>query len=106
MRPTQRIFKDVETGKSFRLYSDETQSKYDLISESVEDHQNRSFELKSDNYAKSPERFYICAHSGVTVKVNGSKEVFLSQGTFYNIKEGEEITHKKYVGFDKFTKVN
>ena len=96
--PTQRVFKDVETGQDFRLYTDDTQSKYQLITEGGN---------KPTDYAKGTQvnGFYICAHTGVTIKINGSKEVSLPRGTFYNIKEDEVITHKKFIGFKKFTKV-
>ena len=92
---TQRTFKDVENNEVFALYMDNENHEYSLISEG------------SKKYAKGTEvnGFYICAHTGASIKINNSKIISLPMGTFYNLKENEVITHKKYTGFTKFTKV-
>jgi hypothetical protein len=94
MERTNRKFTDIEENEVFVLYKEKNDN-YRLISDG------------SEKYAKGTEvnGFYICAHCGVTIKINGKKQITLSMGTFYNLKEDEKITHKKYTGFDKFTKV-
>lgn len=90
---TKRSFKDVEDKEVFVLYT-ETNGDYALISDG------------SEKYAKGTQvnGFYICAHCGVSIKINNTKIVKLSQGEFYNLKEEEKITHKKFLGFKNFTK--
>lgn len=94
MERTRRSFKDVEDKEIFVLYTEEN-GRYRLISDG------------SEKFAKGTEvnGFYICAHCGVTIKINNSKIIKLDQGEFYNLKENEIITHKKYIGFKKFTKI-
>ena len=96
MTATNRIFTDIEDNEKFRLYVNETTHEYKL-----------ELEGKSEKYAQgtSVNGFYICAHCGVTLKINGKKQIYLPMGTFYNLKENEIITHKKFTGFKKFTKV-
>jgi hypothetical protein len=91
---TKRSFIDIEDKEVFVLYQESNDS-FRLISDG------------SEKYAKGTEvnGFYICAHCGVTIKINNKKQITLPMGTFYNLKENEVITHKKYTGFDKFTKV-
>lgn len=93
---TQRTFEDVETGEIFALYMHPETHEYKLISDG------------SNKLAAGAEvnGFYISAHSGITIKINGKRQMFIDRGQFYNLKEGETITHKKYVGFSKFTKAN
>lgn len=94
MERTNRSFKDVEDKEIFVLYTDEKE-RYRLISDG------------SEKFAKGTEvnGFYICAHCGVTLKINNSKIIKLDDGEFYNFKENEVVTHKKYIGFKKFTKI-
>ena len=96
MQATQRTFKDVETGYNFRLYTSQDASKYHLIAEGQHDKMADGCEVNG---------FYISSHTGVTIKINNSKLVKLNTGQFYNLKEDEKITHKKFVGFSKFTKI-
>jgi hypothetical protein len=95
MTPTNRTFKNVETNDVFRLFTSNDDSIYHLIHDGDE---NNAPGTRVNG-------FYISAHCAVDIKLNGSKIVHLPQGTFYNLKEGEAITHKKYPGFKKFTKV-
>lgn len=96
MQATQRTFKDVETGYNFRLYTSQDASKYHLISEGQHDKMADGCEVNG---------FYLSAHTPTDVKVNGSKIVKLDRGEFYNLKEGERVTHRKFCGFSKFTKI-
>ena len=49
--------------------------------------------------------FYICAHTPVIIKTNKGNQIKLSTNNFYNLKQDEIITHKKYDGFLRFTKI-
>jgi uncharacterized membrane protein YfhO len=92
---TQRSFKDVETKEIFCLLMDDETKDFKLVSDG------------SEVFAKGTEvnGFYICAHTDVTIKINNSRQIKLNRGTFYNLKENEKITHKKFTGFSRFTKV-
>lgn len=94
LQKTQRSFKDVESSEIFNLFMDSDTHEFKLISDG------------SKKYAKRTEvnGFYICAHTSCTIKINGKKQVELPMGKFYNLKEGEKITHKKYCGFKRFSK--
>lgn len=96
MQPTQRTFTDIETNYKCRLYTSADASKYHLI-----------YEGQPEKIADGSEvnGFYICAHSPVTIKTNKGKQIKLAINSFYHLKEGEKITHKKYVGFSRFTKI-
>jgi hypothetical protein len=91
---TQRTFENVETKEVFALYMHSETHEYKLISDGSEKHAAGT-EVNG---------FYIAPHTSVTLKINGTKQVYVGNGQFYNIKEGETITHKKYIGFKKFTK--
>lgn len=95
---TKRSFTDVETGNKFDLYQDQSDN-YHLIAPKPK-------ESNQPNEGTEVNGFYICAHCGITLKINNTKVIKLDTGQFYNFKEGEAITHKKFVGFSKFTKVN
>lgn len=96
LQQTSRIFTDVETGYKTRLYTSLDSSKYHLI-----------YEGQPEKVADGSEvnGFFIAAHSGIEIKINGSKEINVPMGYFYNLKENEIITHKKYAGFTIFTKL-
>lgn len=89
LRATERTFTNVETGNRCRLYITES-DQYRLIAEGNEQH-----EVK---------RFYISAHTAAAIRLNTKAEIYVERGTFYNLKEGEIVTHRKFVGFNKFTK--
>lgn len=84
---TKRSYVDKETDKIYDLYMDQTDN-YHLL--------NDTDKIKA---------FYICAHTGTTIKLNTGKKIDLSPGEFYTLKEGERVTARKFVGFSKFTKV-
>lgn len=92
---TNRYFYDIETNEVCDLWMDNITHEFKLVHRGSEDTVKGS-EVNG---------FYICAHSSVTIKINGKRQVHLQMGTFYHIKEGEKVTHKKYPGFKKFTKV-
>jgi hypothetical protein len=92
---TQKVFTDVETGFKFRLYTSNDASNYHLIAEGQHEEIADGCEVNG---------FYISAHSDVTIRLNTKSEIKLTTNQFYNLKEGEAITHKKYLGFKKFTK--
>ena len=96
MKSTQRTYTDVETGYNTRLYTSLDGSKFHLI-----------YEGQHDKIADGSEvnGFYISAHTGTDIKLNTGKKIFVNMGQFYHLKEGEKVTHRKFAGFLKFTKV-
>jgi hypothetical protein len=94
---TNRHYQDVETGNRFTLFQEQDTHEFKLI------YQGKG---RPDETANGTEvnGFYICAHTSVNIKINNSKEVILPMGSFYNLKEGEKITHKKYPFSKRFTK--
>ncbi len=96
MQPTQRVFLDAETGYKARLYTSLDGSKYHLI-----------YEGQSDIIADGCEvnGFYISAHTGAEIKLNTDKKIFVDSGSFYHLKEGERATHRKFIGFKRFSKL-
>ncbi len=100
MTATERKFRDIETGKVFDLFIDETtKSNYKLIytSSNLKD----SADMANGSEVNGS---YIAAGYPMTIKLNSKKIVYLPRGTFYNVKEGEEVTHRKYEGFKRFIK--
>ena len=49
--------------------------------------------------------FYISAHTGAEIKLNTGKKIFVDRLEFYNCKEGEKVTHRKFIGFSRFSKL-
>lgn len=97
--PTNRKVKNVISGDIFRLYNDPNGSVFRLISDS-DDNNGRIAGGSEVN------GFYLVMNAGVTIKINGSKTIKLGPGEFYNLLDGEKITHKKYVGSKRFSKVS
>lgn len=77
-------------------YTLNDRSKYHLIYEGQNEHIADGSEVNG---------FYLLAHTGGTIKMNTKKEVILQPMQFYNLKESEKVTHIKYNGFKKFTKL-
>ena len=96
MQPTQRTFTDIETNYKCRLYTSNDASKYHLIYEGQQEKIADGSEVNG---------FYICAHTPITIKTNKGNEIKLSTNNFYHLKENEIVTHKKYAGFSRFTKI-
>lgn len=98
MTATQRNFKDIETGKVFDLFIDETtKSNYKLI-------YTQSTDTMDMANGTEVNGFYISAGYPLLIKLNTKKIIKLEKGTFYNLKEGEEVTHRKYEGQKRFIK--
>ena len=98
---TNRTFTDIETNKIFSLYQDSDTKNFKLI-------YDNSDVQKSNDLANGTtvNGWYLSAHTGVTIKLNNKKEVVIPSGYFYNFKENEKATHKKYTGLQKrFTKI-
>lgn len=96
MEPSKRIYTNVETGNRYRLYTSNDASKYHLLAEG---------QLEKIADGSEVNGFYIAAHIGAHIKLNTGKTIFVNSGEFYNLKEGEQVTHRKFVGFSKFTKL-
>ena len=96
MQATKRTFTCAETNNICRLYTSNENSRYHLI-----------YEGQHEKIADGSEvnGFYLLAHTGGTLKINNKKQVDLNMGQFYHLKEGETVTHIKYCGFNKFTKL-
>jgi hypothetical protein len=94
--PTQRTYTDAETGYNCRLHTSNDASKFHLI-----------YEGQGEKIADGCEvnGFYISAHTGAEIKLNTGKKIFVDRCNFYNLKEGEKVTHRKFIGFKKFTKI-
>jgi hypothetical protein len=93
MERTNRKFRDIENNEVFMLCIDKNGG-YHLISDG------------SVKYAAgtSVNGFYISAHHHIILKLNNSNIIRLPRGFFYNMKEDEKITHKKYFGEKRFKK--
>lgn len=96
LHKTNRIYTDVETGLKWTLFQDSDTHNFKLCSEYTEG--------DKPAYMSEVNGFYISAHTPVTIKINNTKVIDLSTSQFYNLKEGEIITHKKFAGFKKFTR--
>ena len=96
MQATKRVYTDIESGMSCRLYTSNDASKFHLIYEG----QNEAIADGSEVNG-----FYISAHTGAEIKLNTKKKIFVDRGNFYHLKDGEIVTHRKFVGFSKFTKL-
>lgn len=94
-KPSNRVYRDIETNEIFTLYVNSNTHTYKLISEG------------SEKFAKGTEvnGWYLSAFHPMTIRLNTKKEVNLSGGEFYNLKEGEEVKSRRFLGYDKFEKV-
>jgi len=88
MTRTNRTFTNAKTGKEYILFTSQDASKDHLITEEGEHAQ----------------RFYATAYEQ-TIKLNTGKVISLEAGTFYELKDGEKVTHRRIAGRNKFTKV-
>jgi hypothetical protein len=94
--PTNRTFRNVETGHNARLYTSHDNSQYHLIYEGQHEEIADGCEVNG---------FYISAHTGAEIKLNTGKKIFVDRLEFYNCKEGEKVTHRKFIGFSRFSKL-
>ncbi len=77
--PTERIFTCVETGHKYRLYTHPEKKGNTLISE----------------IGHSPEFGFYASSFAQRIKLNTGKIVELQPMSFYALKEGEQVTHRK-----------
>lgn len=98
MQPTQRTYRNVITGYYCRLYTSQDNSKYHLIYEGNTD-------PSAPAEGSEVNGFYLAAHTGLTIKTNKGNQVYIPSGEFYNLQEGEHATHRRFVGFNKFSKI-
>ncbi len=93
---TQRNYRDVETDVKYSLFINPQTHEYKLI-----------ITEKNEKYAIGTEAngFYICSCTPAEIKLNNNKVVKVNSGEFYNLKEGEKVTHHKFCGFKKFVKI-
>ena len=96
MQPTQRTYTDAETGHNTRLYTSLDGSKFHLIYEGQHNEIADGSEVNG---------FYISAFTATEIKLNTGKKIFVSSGSFYHLKEGEKVTHRKFVGMGGFRKI-
>jgi hypothetical protein len=87
---TKRTFINVETQKRFSLYQDEETKNFELIFDTPTDDPMEHAPGTTIN------GFYIAAHDDAEIKLNKKKIVKVPRGTFYNLKEGEKITHRRF----------
>lgn len=90
LQSTKRTYRNTETGENARLYASLDYSKFHLIYE-------------DGNEVNGA--FYIAAHTGAEIKLNTCKKIFVNSGEFYHLKEGEKVTHRKFIGFKRFLKI-
>ncbi len=100
IKPTNRVYRNVLTDKPFRLWSNTDTHEFSLISVGTETHAKGT----------TVNGWYLAAHTSMHIKLNTGKIVYLPQGTFYNLVENEQgviekVTHIKYCGFKRFTKI-
>lgn len=91
---TKRTYTDVQTNHSYSMYFNEQTQERKLVYEGKD---------KTVN-AKLLTPFF-CVSTPVDIKINNNKIISLSVGTFYNLQIGEVVTHKKFCGFNEFSKV-
>ena len=95
--PTERKYKDIETNLMFTLYQDNSTKSFKLIFEDNKEYNDPANGTEVNG-------FYLTSFEA-HIKINGNKVVKLKPGTFYNLKEGETITHRKIIGINsKFIK--
>lgn len=91
---TNKVYKDIETNEKFCLWTDSDTHEFKLISDGSKIHAKGT----------TVNGWYLCTFDNVTIKINNTRVIKLKQGTFYNMKEGETITHKKFAGQKKMIK--
>ena len=91
MDKTQRTYTNIETNELYSLYRNPNTDQIALV--------------KQDNGEILREPFYACGFDSLTIRLNTKKEINLNSGSFYQLKEDEKVTHRKFAGFNKFSKV-
>ena len=85
---TQRQFNEVTTGKPYYLHCDPYTNKTHLENDEGE-------QIKA---------YFYNAWTTTTVKTN-ERTVSLNVGQFLQLEPGETLTHQKYLGRTKFSKI-
>lgn len=88
MTKTQRSYTDKETGVVYRLHTDQA-DRLRLI----------------DRQGNECKAFYLSASVNTAIKLNTGEQISLSVGQFYTLKEGEQVTHRKFIGIGNFRKL-
>ena len=85
---TQRQFKEVNTGVLYYLHCDQYTNKTHL----------------ENDEGEQINAYFYNARTTTTVKTN-KRTVSLNVGQFLHIEPGETLTHQKYLGRTKFSKI-
>lgn len=88
---TERTFTDIETGYKFMQWQNPETHQIKLLAEGQPD--------KIPNRAQ-PSNFYA-SNFPQDIKLNTGKIIALKPQTFYSIKKGEIVTHRKIEGLHK-----
>lgn len=87
---TQRSYTNLETKERFNMWRNENTHENILVS-------------------KSGERFngpvYIAAFTATYIKLNTKKVVYINNGEFYHLKEGEKAISKRFFIEPRFRKI-
>lgn len=87
---TERTFINVETQKRFSLYQDANTKNFELIFDTqTDDPMEHAPGTRINGY-------YIAGHDDAEIKLNTKKIVKVPRGYFYNLKEGEQVTHRRF----------
>ena len=98
MEKTNRVYTDVETGKIWNLHFDSQKNSYHLIYENKGD--------QMDHATGSEVNGFYATVNEIDLKINSKKIIKLPACSFYNLKENEHVTHKRYTGIQKnFSKI-
>jgi len=89
--PTQRIYTNIETNESFRMYHDNITGTNDL---------------RNESNGQIITCFYCAAFNGITLKFKDNSVVTLNAGEFIETNFAKMPTHKKFTGLQKrFSKI-
>jgi hypothetical protein len=89
-QPTQRTYRNAETGEYFRMYHHPSTGANKLINETT---------------GREITMFYACAFTGTDVKLNTGEVFNLSSGEFVEQTANRKVTHKKFFIQKRFTKI-
>jgi transcription-repair coupling factor (superfamily II helicase) len=85
LTPTNRTYTNAETGEECKLYTSADESRLHLI-------------------GKTEIVRYYATQIDLTIKLNTKRIINLQRGEYYELKEGEQVTHVKY-SIGKFRKL-
>ncbi len=90
MRPTERVYKDLYTNESFRMYKDDITDNLMLINE------------KTGERVKS---FYLAAFTPMAYRLRDKTEVYLCTGQFVKADKNNMATHQRFFMKKRFKKI-